>query len=148
MIDDNMGPSVAATAKTPQRPLSPIPEARASSQAPTPKRPRSPTHAKVDKASGSKRPRAFEAPEASDSKSSADIQPEGANWMIGERLAKLGRDLKGNLFKEVVDLVDHNKLQINRDVSAQGMAEEMLTMQFLVKCSIFRLLSFLCSFPF
>jgi hypothetical protein len=32
----------------------------------------------------------------------------------------------------VVDLVDHKKLQMKLDVFAQGMAEEMLTMQFLV----------------
>jgi hypothetical protein len=148
MADDNMGPSVAAIAKTLQRSLSPIPEARASSRAPTPKRPRSPTHAGVDKASGLKRTRAFEALEASDSKSLADIQPEGANLMIGERLAKLGGDLKGNLVKVMLDLVDHDKLQMNWNLSTRGMVEEMLTMQFLVKCSIFRLLSFSCSFPF
>jgi hypothetical protein len=68
-----MGPSIAAATKTPQRPLSPIPEARASSRAPTPKRPRSSTHIRVDRASGLKRPRAFEAPEASNSESSVEI---------------------------------------------------------------------------
>jgi hypothetical protein len=46
-------------------------------------------------------------------------------------LAKLEGDLKGNPFKAVVDLVDHEKLQMKRDVSARGMVEEMLTMQFL-----------------
>jgi hypothetical protein len=44
-------------------------------------------------------------------------------------LTKLREDLKG---KAVVDLVDHDKLQMKRDVSARGMVEEMLTMQFLV----------------
>jgi hypothetical protein len=52
--------------------------------------------------------------------------------MIEWRLAKLGGDLKGNPFKAVVDLVDHEKLQMKHDVSARGMVEEMLTMQFLV----------------
>jgi hypothetical protein len=33
-------------------------------------------------------------------------------------MAKLGRDLKGNPFKAVVDLVDHEKLQLKRDASA------------------------------
>jgi hypothetical protein len=36
--------------------------------------------------------------------------------------------LKGNPFKAVVDLVDHDKLQMKHDVSTRGMAEEMLTM--------------------
>jgi hypothetical protein len=66
--------------------------------------------------------------------------------MIRGRLAKLEGDLKGNHFKAMVDLVDHDKLQIKRDVSAQGMAEEMLTMQFLVKFFAFYFLSFLYSF--
>jgi hypothetical protein len=48
-------------------------------------------------------------------------------------LAKIGGDLKGNPFKDMVNLVDHEKLQLKKlDVSARGMAEEMLTMQFLV----------------
>jgi hypothetical protein len=41
MEDDNMGPSTAAAARTPQKPLSPISEVRATSRASTPKRPRS-----------------------------------------------------------------------------------------------------------
>jgi hypothetical protein len=52
--------------------------------------------------------------------------------MFEGKLAKLGGDLKGNPFKAVVDLVDHEKLKMKRDVSARGMAEEMLTMHFLV----------------
>ena len=52
--------------------------------------------------------------------------------MIGGKLAKLGRDLKGNPFKAVVDLIDHEKLQMKRDISARGMAEEMLSFQFFV----------------
>jgi hypothetical protein len=39
MVDDNMGLSTTTAMKTPQKPLSPIPEVGASSQAPTPKRP-------------------------------------------------------------------------------------------------------------
>jgi hypothetical protein len=58
MADDNTRPSTTAAVKTPQKPLSPISEAEASSRAPTPKRPRSPTHVGVDKALGPKRPRA------------------------------------------------------------------------------------------
>jgi hypothetical protein len=51
---------------------------------------------------------------------------------IRGKLARLGGDLKGNPFKAVVDLVDHEKFQMKRDTSVQGMAEEMLTFQFLV----------------
>jgi hypothetical protein len=48
-------------------------------------------------------------------------------------LAKLGGDLKGNPFKAVVELIDHDNLQLNdRDFSARGKAEEMLAMHFLV----------------
>jgi hypothetical protein len=43
-------------------------------------------------------------------------------------LAKLGGDFKGNPFKAVVDLVDHEGLQLKRDLTLQGVAEEMLTM--------------------
>jgi hypothetical protein len=125
MADDNIGPFGAAAAKTPQKPLSPISEAGSSSRASTPKRPQSPTHARVDRALGSKRPRASDVPKASgasDSESSAEIQPERANWMIGGRLAKLGGDLKVNPFKAMVDLINHEKLKMNGDVSARGMA--------------------------
>ena len=85
-----------------------------------------------DRASTSKKPRASETLE---SESSTEIQPEGANWKVGGKLAKLGGDLKGNPFKAVLDLIDHDKLQMKRDVSARGMAEEMLTLQFLVSSS-------------
>ena len=51
---------------------------------------------------------------------------------IEGKLAKLSGDLKGNSFKAVLDLIDHDKLQMKRDISARGMAEEMLTFQFLV----------------
>ena len=54
MRDGNMGPSTAAVEKTPRKPLSPIPEARASSWAPTLKRPRSSIPAEADRASGRK----------------------------------------------------------------------------------------------
>jgi hypothetical protein len=93
----------------------------------------------VERASVSKRPRAFEVLEASDaSESTVEIQPEGADWTFRGRLAKLGGDLKGNPFKAVVDLVDHKSLQLkDRDVSAQGMAEEMLSMHFLVSSPVF-----------
>jgi hypothetical protein len=58
----------------------------------------------------------------------------------------LGGDLKGNPFKAVVDLIDHNKLQMKRDVSAQGMAEEMLTMQFLLSIPHFAVIHVTLSF--
>jgi hypothetical protein len=116
-----------------------IPKQGASSRASTPKRPRSPILDEVERASISKRPRASGAPEAfKSSKSTAEVQPEGANWTFRGRLAKIEGDLKGNPFKAVVDLVDHEKLQLkNRDVSARGMAEEMLTMHFLVSTPSF-----------
>jgi hypothetical protein len=142
MAGDNMGPSTTVAAKTPQKVLSPIPEARTSSRALTPQRPRSPTPIEVEKATGSKRPRASEASKASDSESSGEIQPEGANWTVGGKLAQIGEDLKGNPFKAVVDLIDHEKLQMKWDISARGIAEEMLTMQCLVSILTFRLLSF------
>ena len=107
MGDNHMGPSNAVIEKTPRKHLSPISEARASSRALTPKRPRSPTSDETNRVSRSKRPRASEALE---SESSAEIQPEGANWTVEEKLAKLGGDLKGNPFKVVVDLIDHDKL--------------------------------------
>jgi hypothetical protein len=47
-----------------------------------------------------------EASEAFNSESSMEIQLEGAKRTIEWRLAKLKRDLKGNPFKVVVDLVD------------------------------------------
>jgi hypothetical protein len=79
-----------------------------------------------------KRPQASEALEAFES--TVKIQPEGANWTFRGRLAKLGGDLKGNPLKAMVDLVDHENLQLKkRDVSTRGMVEEMLTMHFLVR---------------
>jgi hypothetical protein len=93
----------------------------------------------VDRASVSKRPRASEAPEAFEaSESTVEIQPEGANWTFRGRLARLRGDLKGNPFKAVVDLVNHENLQLKElDVSAQGMAEEMLSLHFLVSSPMF-----------
>jgi hypothetical protein len=134
MADDNLGPSTVAAAQTPQKPLSTILEMGVSSRAPTLKRPQSSALDGADRASGSKKPRVSKAPEASDSKSTVEIQPEGANWTFEGRLAKLEGDLKGNPFKAVVDLVDHDKLHLKKhDISARGMAEEMLIMHFLVR---------------
>jgi hypothetical protein len=46
--------------------------------------------------------------------------------------------LKGNPVKAVFDLVDHQNLQLkDRDLSARGMAEEMLALHFLVSDSSF-----------
>ena len=131
--DNQTGPPNAVVKRTPRKPLSPIPEAGASSRAPTPTRPRSPILDEFDRASRSKRPRTSE---ASGSESSAEIQPEGVNWMIGGKLAKLGGDLKGNPFKAMVDLIDHEKLQMKRDIFAHGIAEEMLSFQFFVSVLI------------
>jgi hypothetical protein len=119
-------------AGTLRKTLSPIPETGNSLRAPTPKGPRSPTPAGVEKGIDSKRSQAFEASKASGSKSTAEIQPEGANWTIRGRLAKLGGDFKGNPFKAVVDLVDHEGLQLKRDITLRGVAKEMLTIQCLV----------------
>jgi hypothetical protein len=59
--------------------LSPIPEAGKSSRDLTPKRPRSLTPAEDKNEIGSRRSRAPEASEASGSKSTVEIQSEGAN---------------------------------------------------------------------
>jgi hypothetical protein len=109
MKDDNMGPTVTAkkAVKTPQKPLSPIPKAGATSWSLTPKRPRSPVPAGVNRASGSKRPSASETFE---SESLVEVQPEGANWTVRGKLARFEGDLKGNPFKAMVDLIDHDKL--------------------------------------
>ena len=107
MGNNHMGPFNAAVEKTPRRLLSLTPKAGASSRAPTPKRPRSLILDEADRAWRSKRPRAFE---ASESESSTEIQPEGANWTVGGKLAELGGDLKGNPFKAIMDLTDHDKL--------------------------------------
>ena len=136
MADDNIGPSTTIVVKTPRKPLSPILEVGATSRAPAPKRPQSPNPAGVDRLLGSKRPR------ASEFESSAEIQPEWAKWMFEGKLAKLGRDLKGNPFKAMVDLIDYEKLKMKHDVSAQGMAEEMLSFQFLVSVLALAFFSF------
>jgi hypothetical protein len=120
---DNMGASPRAAEGFPGRVLSPIPKAENSSRAPTP--------AGVEELE-SMRPNAFEASGASSSESTVEIKLEGANWTVGGKLAKLGGDFKGNPFKAVVDLVDHEGLQLKRDITLRGVAEEMLTMQCLV----------------
>ena len=125
MVDHHSGPLNAAVEKAPRRLMSPIPEVGASSRAATSKRSRDSIFGEDDRASVSKRPRASE---ASESESSEEIQPKGANWKIGGKLAKLDGDLKGNPFKAVLDLIDHDKLQMKRDIFARGMVEEMLTL--------------------
>ena len=52
--------------------------------------------------------------------------------MARGKLARLGGDLKGNPFKAVAELIDHDKLEMERDVSAHGMAEEMLFFQIYI----------------
>ena len=76
MGDNQRGPPNAVVERTPRKPLSPIPEAGASSWAPTPTRPQSPILDESDKASRSKRPRTSE---ALGSESLVEIQPKGAN---------------------------------------------------------------------
>jgi hypothetical protein len=112
--------------------LSPIPEVGNSSRAPTPARPRSPTPDGVEKGTESRRLNASEASRASSSEDTVEVKPEGANWTVGGRLAKLGGEFKSNPFKAVVDLVDHDGLQLKRDITLRGVAEEMLTAQCLV----------------
>jgi hypothetical protein len=75
---------------------------------------------------------ASEASRASSSEDTVEVKPEGANWTVGGRLAKLGGEFKSNPFKAVVDLVDHDGLQLKRDITLRGVAEEMLTAQCLV----------------
>jgi hypothetical protein len=67
--------------------------------------------------------------------------------------------LKGNPIKAVFDMVNHQNLQLkDRDISARGMAEEMLALHFLVSnpslgcfsrgaCSDLMLCSLLAVFP-
>jgi hypothetical protein len=129
---DNIGASPKAAERVPGRALSPILEAGNSSRAPTPKRPRSPTPAGVEKEMESRRPNASEASGASSSESTVEIKPEGADWTVGGKLAKLGGYFKSNPFKAMVDLVDHEGLRLKRDITLRGVAEEMLTMQCLV----------------
>ena len=50
MADHHSGPPNAAVKKTPRKPMSPIPEVRASSRAVTPKRPRDPIFYEADRA--------------------------------------------------------------------------------------------------
>jgi hypothetical protein len=70
------------------------------------------------------------------------VQPEGANWMVRGKLARLGGDLKGNPFKSVVDLIPHEDMKMKRDVSARGMAESMLHFQICVNVLDFQFVSF------
>jgi hypothetical protein len=132
VADDNMGTPLKAAEGVPGKVLSPILEVGNSSRAPTPTRPRSPTPEGVEKGTESRRFNASEASRASSSEGTVEVKPEGANWTVGGRLAKLGGEFKSNPFKAVVDLVDHDGLQLKRDITLRGVAEEMLTMQSLV----------------
>jgi hypothetical protein len=131
VVGDNMGTPLKAAEGVPGRALSPILEVGNSSRAPTLARPRSPTPAGVEKGTA-KRLNASEASRASSSENTVEVKPERANWTVGGRLAKLGGEFKSNPFKAVVDLVDHDGLQLKRDITLRGVAEEMLTMQCLV----------------
>jgi hypothetical protein len=132
LAGDNMGASPRAADGVPVRELSPIPEVGNSSRAPTLTRPRSSTPKGVEKEMESRRTNASEASGASSSENTIEIKSEGANWTVRGKLAKLGGDFKGNPFKAVVDLVDHDGLRLKRDITLRGVAEEMLTMQCLV----------------
>jgi hypothetical protein len=129
---DNMGTPLKAAEGVPVRALSPIPEVGNSSRAPTPARPRSLTPDGVEKKTESRRLNASQASRDSSSEDTVEVKPEGATWTVGGRLAKLGGEFKSNPFKAVVDLVDHDGLQLKRDISLRGVAEEMLTAQCLV----------------
>jgi hypothetical protein len=63
-------------------------------------------------------------------------------------LAKLRGDFKGNPFKAVVDLVDHEGLRLKRDITLHGIVEEMLTMQCLVGIHYIQAPMFFGSFSF
>ena len=76
MVDHHSGPPNVTVEKAPRKSMSLIPEVGVSSQAVTFKRPRDLIFGEDDRASVSKRPRASE---ASESESSAEIQPKGAN---------------------------------------------------------------------
>jgi hypothetical protein len=139
---DNMGTPLKAAEGVPGRALSPIPEVGNSSRAPTPAGPRSPTPDGVERGAESRRLNAPEASRASSSEGTVEVKPEGANWTVGGRLAKLGGEFKSNPFKAMVDLVDHDGLQLKRDITLRGVAEEMLTTQCLVNaCHVLTLSS-------
>ena len=107
----------------PLSPLSPIPEGEAFSRMPTPDHTRGPTSPGVNRASRSKRPRTSE---TFGYESFDEVHIEKENWLVRGKLARHGGDLKGNPFEVVAELVDHDKLQMERDVSANGMVEGML----------------------
>ena len=53
--------------------------------------------------------------------------------MVRRKLARLGGNLKGNLFKVVAELIDHDKLQMERDIFANDMAEDMLFFKIYIR---------------
>jgi hypothetical protein len=134
MQDDNMGHPAAndEAAKVTTKPLSPILEAGVSSKGLTSKRPQSLTPIGVDRASGSERSCTFE---ASEFESSTKVQVEGTDWKVREKLARLKGDLKGKPFKAVVDLIPHGDMKMKRDISAQGMGENMIYFHMCVSIS-------------
>ena len=87
----------------------------------------------VDRAFGSKRPQTSE---ASECESLDELHVGGANWSVKGKLARLEGDLKGNPFKALAELIDHDKLQMERDVSTNGMAKEILFFQICISCLI------------
>ena len=64
--------------------------------------------------------------EASSSTSTTLIKPVGADWTVRWHLAQFYNDLLGNPFQALLDLIPHGNLSMMRDVSAWGMAEQML----------------------
>ena len=97
MRADNVGhpTAEAEVVRPPLERLSLIREAEATFWIVTPTRPQSLTPALVNRALGSKRPCTSE---ASEFESFALVQPLGANWTVGGKLARLRGDLKGNPF--------------------------------------------------
>ena len=81
--------------------------------------------------------------EASSSCNTSLIRPSGVDWTVGGKLAKFGGDLKGNPFQALVDLIPHEDLKMKHDISAQGIAEQMVYFQFFASTL---LLSFLLLF--
>ena len=88
MQGDNLGHPATheEPAQVPSKPLSPIPEAKASSRMPTPDIPQSLTPTRVDRALGSKRPQTST---ASESESLDEVRVQGANWTVRGKLGRL-----------------------------------------------------------
>ena len=125
MEDENAeGPTIEAEGVKPQpQPLSLAHEVGTTSRTSTPRRPQSLIPADVDRVS---RSRLLNFAEASNSKSTLVVKPSRVDWTVGGKLAKLKGDFKGNPFQVLLDLIPHEKLKMEHNIPAQGMAEQMM----------------------